>query len=40
MKREKEKILRLKHINSLRKGDIFGEIAMLSSLKRTCTIIA
>ena len=40
MKREDEKMGRLNHINILRKGEIFGEIAMLTKLKRTCTIIA
>ena len=27
-------------INILGKGEIFGEIAMMSTLKRTCTVIA
>ena len=40
MERELEKIGKTELINILNKGDIFGEIAMLSSLKRTCTIIA
>jgi CRP-like cAMP-binding protein len=40
MRREKEKMARLEHINILRKGDLFGEIAMLTSLKRTCTVKA
>jgi CRP-like cAMP-binding protein len=40
MKKQIEKIEKLKIINTLQKGDIFGEIAMLSTLKRTCTVIA
>ena len=37
---EREKIAKLKKIDILKKSDIFGEIAILTSLKRTCTIIA
>lgn len=40
MEKERYKIDKLVHMKVLRKGDIFGEISMLTSLKRTCTIIS
>ena len=39
-KRELDKLNTLQQIRLLKKGDIFGEIAMFTNLKRTTTIIS
>ncbi len=39
-KHQREFRKKLRAIDILKQGDVFGEIAMFSSLKRTCTVIA